>query len=46
LRWSEQELLSLLDSAVVVAEGPAQQLVELVKLSDPSADEKGFVMDI
>jgi hypothetical protein len=47
LRWSEQELLSLLDSAVAVSGGPVQRLVDLVELSDPSADEEEeFVMDI
>jgi hypothetical protein len=46
LRWSEQELLSLLDSAVAVSRGPVQHLLDLVELSDPSADEEGFVMDI
>ncbi len=46
LRWAEQELLSLLDSAVAVSRGPVQHLLDLVELSDPSADEEGFVMDI
>jgi hypothetical protein len=47
LHWSEQELLSLLDSAVAVSGGPVQRLVDLVELSDPSADEEEeFVMDI
>jgi hypothetical protein len=46
LRWSEQELLSLLDSAVAVSRGPVQRLLDLVELSDPSADEEEFVMDI
>jgi hypothetical protein len=46
LRWSEQELLSLLDSAVAVSRGPAQRLVDLIELSDPSADKEEFVIDI
>lgn len=46
LRWAEQELLSLLDSAVAVSRGPVQRLLDLVELSDPSADEEEFVMDI
>ncbi len=46
LRWTEKELLSLLDSAVAVSRGPVQHLLDLVELSDPSADEEGFVMDI
>jgi hypothetical protein len=46
LRWSEEDLLSLLDSAVAVSRGPVQHLVDLVELSDPSADEEEFVMDI
>ena len=29
LRWSEQELLSLLDSAVAVSRGPVQRLLSL-----------------
>jgi hypothetical protein len=39
-------LLLLLDSAVAVSRGPAQRLVDLIELSDPSADKEGFVMDI
>ena len=46
LRWTEKELLLLLDSAVAVSRGPAQRLVDLIELSDPSADKEGFVMDI
>ena len=46
LRWSEQELLSLLDSAVAVSRGPVQHLLDLVELSDPSADKEEFVIDI
>jgi hypothetical protein len=47
LRWTEKELLLLLDSAVAVSRGPVQRLVDLVELSDPSADEEEeFVMDI
>jgi hypothetical protein len=46
LRWTEKELLTLLNSAVAVSRGPAQRLVDLIELSDPSADKEGFVMDI
>jgi hypothetical protein len=46
LRWTEKELLLLLDSAVAVSRGPAQRLVDLIELSDPSADKEEFVIDI
>ncbi|MGQ9549961.1 MAG: hypothetical protein ACUVWS_15160, partial [Roseiflexus sp.] len=40
LRWSEKELLDLLDNAVAVAGGPAQRLIDLTE-----PDEE-FVIDI
>jgi hypothetical protein len=46
LRWTEKELLTLLNSAVAVSRGPVQHLLDLVELSDPSADKEEFVIDI
>jgi len=46
LRWTAKELLTLLNSAVAVSRGLVQHLLDLVELSDPSADKEEFVIDI
>ncbi|MDW8232318.1 MAG: hypothetical protein RMJ54_06005 [Roseiflexaceae bacterium] len=47
LRWSEQELLGLLNVAVAVASagGPAQNLIDLVEMEDPALNEEEFLRD-
>lgn len=45
LRWSESELLDLLNVAVASAGGPAQNLIDLVEMEDPALDEQEFLRD-